>query len=71
MTYYKEITDDEYKINGNTFYRFPGSTDYYNVGGSHYGKTLKYMKQRHKGIIIFEEVIESRFKTNKPYPYGY
>ncbi len=69
-----EITDLNYVIDKSVehYYRWPKtSLQAWALGHSYDGDTLKIMRSNYPDMVLFVEKPIQRFKTDKPYPFGY
>lgn len=69
---YVEIEDKNYVINTEeqVYYTVPGATKKVLLAGF-FGLTYKQMRNKYPGMLLFKKEISPRFKTDKPYPFGY
>lgn len=84
---YEEIKDDNIIIHSSFYYKFSFHKSYENCRGygwvvllqenklTKFGEdidlTIKQIKSKVKDIQFFRKTRKLRFKTNKPFPYGY
>lgn len=70
MDDFEEITDKDYVITKDTYYFINGMNSPASLG-AYAGNSFEYMAKTYNGIKLFIKNTKPRFKTEKPYPYGY
>lgn len=66
---YIPITNLNYIVDNKTYYTIDGSKPELLSGWQ--GISYKEMKKKYKSIKFFSKETAPRFKTDKPYPFGY